>query len=252
MARYLLGGAFIVIGTLWLFNNLGLTQIALGPLIGTYWPLLLILRGVSLMQEDKKGVFSGVIWLALGLGLLGRNLGLYEFDLTLIWRVLLPILLVHLGWQIIKAAGAKNARWAIMGAVELKDEGWPLTSDSFIAFMGGFDLDLTAASIPAGETVLHLIAIMGAWMSKYLPTCTSNVKERPSWAASTSSRTAQAASSRLGNGLGRGLMGLLPCGFTVKPSWAGSKSTALTKQQNNPEGVQKSTEEFAGSWRRMS
>jgi len=161
LARYLLGGAFIVIGTLWLFNNLGVTQIPLGPLIGTYWPLLLILRGVSLMQEDKKGVFSGVIWLALGLGLLGRNLGLYEFDLTLIWRVLLPILLVHLGWQIIKAAGAKNARWAIMGAVELKDEGWPLTSDSFIAFMGGFDLDLTAASIPDGETVLHLIAIMG-------------------------------------------------------------------------------------------
>ena len=169
MARYLLGGAFIVIGTLWLFNNLGVTQIPLGPLIGTYWPLLLILRGVSLMQEDKKGVFSGVIWLALGLGLLGRNLGLYEFDLTLIWRVLLPILLVHLGWQIIKAAGAKNARWAIMGAVELKDEGWPLTSDSFIAFMGGFDLDLTAASIPAGETVLHLIAIMGGMDVKVPP-----------------------------------------------------------------------------------
>jgi hypothetical protein len=169
LARYLLGGAFIVIGTLWLFNNLGVTQIPLGPLIGTYWPLLLILRGVSLMQEDKKGVFSGVIWLALGLGLLGRNLGLYEFDLTLIWKVLLPILLVHLGWQIIKAAGAKNARWAIMGAVELKDEGWPLTSDSFIAFMGGFDLDLTAASIPAGETVLHLIAIMGGMDVKVPP-----------------------------------------------------------------------------------
>lgn len=161
MARYLLGGAFIVIGTLWLFNNLGLTQIALGPLIGTYWPLLLIVHGASLIKDESRGSLGGLIWLVLGLGLLGRNLGLYQLDLTLVWRVLFPILLVYLGWQIIKAAGAENARWAIMGGVELKEEGWPLTSDSFIAFMGGFDLDLTAASIPDGETVLHLIAIMG-------------------------------------------------------------------------------------------
>ncbi|NMB17816.1 MAG: cell wall-active antibiotics response protein [Firmicutes bacterium] len=161
MERYLLGGFFIVMGTIWLLNNLGLTQVALGPLIGAYWPLLLILHGASLIKDEDRHSLGGLIWLGLGLGILGRNLGLYELDLTLVWRGLFPILLVYLGWQIIKAAGTKNARWAIMGGVELKDEGWPLASDSFIAFMGGFDLDLTAASIPDGETVLHLIAIMG-------------------------------------------------------------------------------------------
>ena len=45
----------IVIGSLFLLNNLGLTNLSLGKLIATWWPAILILVGVSLLFKDRSG-----------------------------------------------------------------------------------------------------------------------------------------------------------------------------------------------------
>lgn len=43
----------IVLGTLFLLRNLGLTDLGLGRLIATWWPLILIAVGISLLFKRK-------------------------------------------------------------------------------------------------------------------------------------------------------------------------------------------------------
>lgn len=44
----------IVLGVLFLLNNLGYTNLSLGRLISTWWPLILIIVGVSLLLGGRK------------------------------------------------------------------------------------------------------------------------------------------------------------------------------------------------------
>jgi hypothetical protein len=45
----------IVVGTLFLLNNLGLTDLSLGRLITTWWPAVLIIVGVGLLFGRGRG-----------------------------------------------------------------------------------------------------------------------------------------------------------------------------------------------------
>lgn len=44
----------IVLGVLFLLNNLGYTNLSLGRLISTWWPVILIIVGVSLLLGNRK------------------------------------------------------------------------------------------------------------------------------------------------------------------------------------------------------
>ena len=49
------GVLFIVIGILFLLNNLELLDISIGDLIRVYWPLILIWLGIDkLLRKEKK------------------------------------------------------------------------------------------------------------------------------------------------------------------------------------------------------
>lgn len=49
------GVLFIVIGLLFLLNNLELLDISIGDLIRDYWPLILIWLGIDkLLRKEKK------------------------------------------------------------------------------------------------------------------------------------------------------------------------------------------------------
>jgi uncharacterized membrane protein len=43
----------IVIGALFLLNNLGITDLSLGTLVRTWWPAILIVVGVSLLFKNR-------------------------------------------------------------------------------------------------------------------------------------------------------------------------------------------------------
>lgn len=47
------GLVLIVIGALFLANNLGYTNLSLGRLISTWWPAILIVIGIGLMVGRK-------------------------------------------------------------------------------------------------------------------------------------------------------------------------------------------------------
>jgi hypothetical protein len=43
----------IIVGTLFLLNNLGFTNLSLGRLISTWWPAILIVVGLGLLFNRK-------------------------------------------------------------------------------------------------------------------------------------------------------------------------------------------------------
>ncbi len=168
MLTKFLGVSFFVLGVLWLFNNLGITTISIGELISTYWPVILIVWGLDiLVQKARKRkygeVISGLVLLVLGILVLGRNVGIYEMDFTVLWKLILPLFIIFVGWSLLKnkASSSGGTHFAVMSGIELKNRGWKLENGNFFAFMGGVKMDLTAAAIPDEEIRLGLTAIMG-------------------------------------------------------------------------------------------
>ncbi len=156
------GIVIVVIGIILLLNNLGTTNIS----IWLYWPALLIIWGLSSAVTGSRNL--GAITLSLlvamlGVILLGRNLGWFIVDLSVVFKFFWPLLIIVIGLSIFfgpSLPGKTNL--AIMGGVERgKNETWHLTAGSYLAFMGGVELDLRQAVIPEGETILDLTAIMG-------------------------------------------------------------------------------------------
>lgn len=84
----------IALGEVWLLNNLGVTQVDLGRLISTYWPVISVLWGPMILAGGFRAgqgavtgsVLNGLHVPAAGFLFLGRNLGLYELDLSLFGR----------------------------------------------------------------------------------------------------------------------------------------------------------------------
>lgn len=172
----LLGLLILALGVVWLLRNLGLIEADIGGLITTYWPVLLIVWGLDAISSalstprggnrgggflSASGVF-GLILIALGVTLVGRNLGVYHVDLSIIWRLLWPILIILIGWSLMRGPlRAGGGHWAVMSGIERKAPGWKLEQGNYVAIMGGIELDLTKADIPEGTTTLSLTAIMG-------------------------------------------------------------------------------------------
>lgn len=173
------GGLVLVIGLIWLLNNLGLTSIGLGSLIVTYWPAIFILWGFDVLgqeflgrknQQEKRAphtnsVVTGLILLAIGLLILGRNLKLFHFSLATFWNVFWPLVVILIGWSLIRGtrrmSGVGGTHWAVMSGLEFKNKGWKLDDSNIFTLMGGAELDLTVAEIPEREVLLNLIAVMG-------------------------------------------------------------------------------------------
>jgi len=171
-----LGILAIILGLLWFLNNIGFTQISVGRFLAVYWPVLLILLGAEVVirdlvcrsQGESKStcalscLLEGGILIIIGALILGRNLGIYRFDFSFVWRIFWPVILILIGWSILRGTTSTGGtHWAIMSGIELRNKGWKLESGNMLAFMGGINLDLTVAEIPEKETVLNLTAIMG-------------------------------------------------------------------------------------------
>lgn len=171
---YFIGLVFILFGLTLLLNNLGITQVSIGDIISTYWPLILVYWGLSSLsgglnkeRRDRQRILPserlmGFIVLLVGFLLLGRNLDLFQIDLSLFWNIFWPFILIFFGINLLKGVrGSGGTNWAIMSSIEKINESWQLEDKNYFAIMGGIDLDLSRAQIPDGDTVLVLTAIMG-------------------------------------------------------------------------------------------
>ncbi|NTW71971.1 MAG: cell wall-active antibiotics response protein [Eubacteriaceae bacterium] len=162
--KWILGLIIILAGLATLSNNLGLTNFDLGHIFGTYWPVLIIALGLNfILNHGSTGeMISGVIIVVVGAILLGNSTGTFNVDLSLFFKLFWPVIIILVGLSIFFSHGTSGKNnFAIMSAIERKTQPWKLQTGSFVAFMGGVDLDISLAEINEGETVLDLTAFMG-------------------------------------------------------------------------------------------
>ena len=178
--RLLIGLAILIVGVLLLLNNLNLgIEIEIRQIL-RLWPVLPLLLGLNWLilsfgssgqQDGRKIYFSwgqfvtALIFIALGVVFLGRNLGLFEVNLNLFFNLLWPFILILIGVNLLRGrphSGGRGGRFTFMGGTNVGGaEPWKLESGSYFAMMGGIEMDLTAAELEDGETFLDLTAIMG-------------------------------------------------------------------------------------------
>lgn len=173
--RVIIGLFIIIIGVLMLLDRLGYGVDA--GHFWSYWPVIPLLIGINWLlgsvrasgRKSGERVFfpwgqfvTAIILIIVGVLFLGSNLGIIDQQLLrYFWRVLIPVIIIFIGFNLIWGKAAGGSRLAIIGGIEEGRSPWKLESSSYLAFMGGVDLDITTAEVPEGETVLDLTAVMG-------------------------------------------------------------------------------------------
>lgn len=178
--RLIIGLAVLTVGVLLLLNNLGIgIEIEIRQVL-RLWPVIFLILGINWLilsfgstasEAGRKVFFSwgqfltALVFIAFGAVFLGRNLGLFKVDLSIIFNLLWPVILILVGFSLLRGrsqSGGSGGRLVVMGGTKVGGEQpWKLESGSYFALMGSIEIDLTAAEIEAGETLLDLTAIMG-------------------------------------------------------------------------------------------
>ncbi len=178
--RLLIGLAVLIIGVLLLLNNLDLGfEIEMRQIL-RLWPVIPLILGLNWLilsfgssgsEEGRKVYFSwgqfisALILIAIGIIFLGRNLGLFKVDVGLFFNLFWPAILILIGINLLRGRSHKEGRggrFTFMGGTNVGGaQPWKLESGSYFAFMGGIEMDLTAAEMDEGETFLDLTAVMG-------------------------------------------------------------------------------------------
>ncbi len=182
--QIVIGIAVIVIGFLFLFDNLGWLDLDMGVRL---WPLLLIVAGCLKLQQahSRGGSLSGAILLLVGALLLLNSLDVLRIG----WDVLLPAAMIGVGGLLVARSVTGRAQrhvakagmfakpgdtapagdlptedtvqaTAILGAYKRRMTTQAFRGGEITAIMGGCDLDLRDASFE-GAVVLHVFALMG-------------------------------------------------------------------------------------------
>ena len=164
-SNWWIGGILIVLGVMVLLNNFGVTEIEIGRIVRTYWPLLLLLWGINILAARGKSggnLISAGVLLVVGLVLLGRNMGFLDFAMADFWKIFWPVVLILAGISLVKGPISKGKNnIAFLGGVDRTKGKWKLESANYWAFLGGIDLDLRHAEIEEKEYLLSCTAVMG-------------------------------------------------------------------------------------------
>ncbi|MCK9221026.1 MAG: LiaF-related protein [Limnochordia bacterium] len=162
-----LGLAVIGLGIVLLLSNFDLLSVGPGYVFNTYWPVLLMVWGfvaiIEVLMHRRQGIFFPLLVFAVGGLILGNKLQWWNVGFNRFWDLFWPVVIILIGWSFLRqGAGVMGrGRLAVWNTSEFAKEGWELSSDHFLAFMGGITIDLTKAKIPEGTTTLRLTAVMG-------------------------------------------------------------------------------------------
>ncbi|USB32442.1 cell wall-active antibiotics response protein LiaF [Paenibacillus sp. YPG26] len=112
-SRYIGGLILIGIGVLFLLNQLGYTQISIGYIFSTFWPVFVIFAGLSQVMNGRRygsSAIGGLIITIVGVYFLGRNLGLVDLSPGDFFRFFVPAALILGGICILFKPGHDSSR----------------------------------------------------------------------------------------------------------------------------------------------
>ncbi|HEX2645101.1 MAG TPA: DUF5668 domain-containing protein [Thermoanaerobaculia bacterium] len=166
--RLVFGALVLLFGSLLLLDRVGVLDA--GDYL-QYWPAGLIAVGlVKLMQPGGRG--GGLFFAGLGTWLLLSNLGYVDFDM----RIVFPVILVLIGFRLVTAEAFRRSRRldgpgsssdevdavAVLGGIRRTSSSATFRGGSATAMLGSCEIDLRPASIPAGqEAVIDTFAFWG-------------------------------------------------------------------------------------------
>jgi predicted membrane protein len=164
---WLPGGLLILMGTIVLLDHMNVIH---GARLWKYWPVLLVLVGISKLVNEGKRV-GGVLLILVGGFFLAEHLG-YT---TLTWDSLWPLILIAAGitmiWGRFDVRGMRPATqgdgrdtvqgFAMFGGVERRITVNNFSRGSASAIFGGVELDFRSADIEGEEAILYVEAIFG-------------------------------------------------------------------------------------------
>jgi len=163
----ILGLGVLTLGAIMLLDNFGVVR---ANELYDYWPLFLILVGVShfVRPEGSRRVFAGLVWIAIGSIVLLSNLGYITFEIWDLW----PVVLLIIGGSLIlkpfrrsRLATGENASifeaTAILGGSNRRIAATNFQGGDATAIMGGCEIDLRDCGSEGGPAEINIFAFWG-------------------------------------------------------------------------------------------
>ena len=182
--RYFFGLILILLGVGFLLDQTGYIQF--GDIISMYWPVIIILAGLSGLLDRRSSKLGNLIVLAIGAILQLRNLGYITID---VFQLFFPVVLILIGINIIFSKGVKKhntsvepEKWSknnttledtvdlsvILSGIETINQSNSFKGGKISAILGGVNLDLRGATLNNNEAFLDVSALFGG-VEVYVP-----------------------------------------------------------------------------------
>lgn len=180
--QLLLGLALLGVGTVLLLGRLEIIDVSIGELASTWWPLVIVLVGLSALLTVPRAWPGPVALMALGGLFLLDRLDAFTVDLgSLLW----PIALIVVGLFFLLRFGRPHSAspevitsTAIWWGAEPSTTSQQFRSATLTAIMGGIELDLRRADIQ-GRADISVFAFWGGVEIKVPPTWRVTVRGLP-------------------------------------------------------------------------
>ena len=163
----ILGLGVVAAGIILTLDNLGMIR---GEDLFSYWPLLVILVGVSHLVRPlgSRRIGTGLVWITAGGLLLLSNLGYLTFDVWDLW----PLLLVIIGGSLMlrpirrRMSGVDDSSavfdaTAILGGVHRRISAEDFQGGDATAILGGCEIDLRDSGAAGGPAEINAVAFWG-------------------------------------------------------------------------------------------
>jgi len=164
--RVFFGVILIILGAAFLLDQLNIVEF--GSLIGTYWPLILIVTGAYNLLKKNIRPISGLILIFIGAFFQLKELELLSSD---VWRYFWPVLLIVIGLGIIFSqnyrakvpAMSEDAvdYFTIFSILNIRNNSKRFRGGNIFTLFGGVELDLRDAELAEDKARLELIAAFG-------------------------------------------------------------------------------------------
>lgn len=164
--RVIIGTGLVIIGAGFMLDQLDVIEF--GPILATWWPLILIAVGAIQLATRSVPVPAGVFVILLGAFFQIDRLDIVDVNLgALFW----PLLLIVVGgYMLLSRSGWRSTRidsdeqldsFAIFGGMERRIDSQSFQGGSAVALFAGTDIDLRDAKLHPDGAEMDVTAAFG-------------------------------------------------------------------------------------------
>jgi predicted membrane protein len=162
----ILGLGVLTLGAVMLLDNFGIIE---GETLYAYWPVFLILIGIShlVRPTGSRRIGAAIVWVGIGAVVLLSNLGLISFEIWDLW----PVVLLIIGGSLIlrpfrsrRALGENVGVFeatAILGGANRRLSAADFRGGDATALLGGCEIDLRDCGSEGGPAEINTLAFWG-------------------------------------------------------------------------------------------